>query len=116
MIGKGFSYEGGKWVNGSLNFVTREFGNFTILKDNIPPTIRVIYINNQAARFKINDALSGINSFEATLNGQWLLMNYDAKSDIIMSEKLTKSPLKGDLVLTVTDNAGNKKVYTHRIL
>jgi hypothetical protein len=116
MIGKGFSYEGGKWVNGSLNFVTREFGNFTILKDNVPPTIRVIYINNQAARFKINDALSGINSVEATINGQWLLMNYDAKSDAIMSEKLTKGLLKGDFVLTVTDNAGNKKVYTQRIL
>lgn len=116
IIGKGFSYEGGKWVNGSLNFVTREFGNFTILKDNVPPTIRVIYVNNQAARFKIKDALSGINSFEATINGQWLLMNYDAKSDMIMSEKLTKSPLKGDFVLTVTDNAGNKKIYTQRIL
>lgn len=116
MVGKGFSYEGGRWVNGSLNFVTREFGNFTILKDNVPPTIRVIYVNNQAARFRIKDELSGINSFEATINGQWLLMNYDAKSNMIMSEKLTKGPLKGDFVLTVTDNAGNKKIYTQRIL
>lgn len=116
MIGKGFGYEGGKWVNGSLNFVTREFGNFTILKDKIPPTVRVIYVNNQAARFKIKDELSGINSFEATLNGQWLLMNYDAKSNTIMSEKQVKGPLKGDFVLTVTDNAGNKKIYTQRIL
>lgn len=116
MVGKGFSYEGGRWVNGSLNFVTREFGNFTILKDNIPPTIRVIYVNNQATRFKIKDDLSGINSFEATINGQWLLMNYDAKSNMIMSEKLTKGPLKGDFVLTVTDNAGNKKIYSQKIL
>lgn len=116
IIGKGFSYEGGKWSNGSLNFITREFGNFTILKDDVAPTIQVIYVNNQAARFRIKDALSGINSFEATLNGQWLLMNYDAKSNMIMSEKLAKQqPLKGDLVLTVTDNAGNKKIYTQRI-
>jgi murein DD-endopeptidase MepM/ murein hydrolase activator NlpD len=116
IIGKGFGYEGGRWLNGSLNFVTREFGNFTILKDNIPPTIRVIYVNNQAARFRIKDELSGIHSFEAALNGQWLLMNYDAKSNMIMSEKLTKGSMKGDFVLTVTDNAGNKKIYTHRIL
>ena len=116
LVGKGFSYEGGKWSNGSLNFTTREFGTFTILKDNVPPTIQVIYVNNQAARFRIKDALSGINSFEATLNGQWLLMNYDAKSNIIMSEKLSKQQLlKGDFVLTVTDNAGNKKIYTQRI-
>lgn len=116
VVGKGYSYEGGRWSNGSLNFTTREFGNFTILKDNVPPTIQVIYVNNQAARFRIKDALSGINSFEATINGQWLLMNYDAKSNMIMSEKLNpKQPLKGDLILTVTDNAGNKKVYKHKI-
>lgn len=116
IIGKGYSYEGGRWANGRLNFTTREFGNFTILKDNVPPTIQVIYVNSQAARFRIKDALSGINSFEATINGQWLLMNYDAKSNMIMSEKLNpKQPLKGDLVLTVTDNAGNKKVYKHKI-
>ncbi|HMV09847.1 MAG TPA: M23 family metallopeptidase [Cyclobacteriaceae bacterium] len=116
MIGKGYGYEGGKWLNGSISFTTREFGNFVILEDNIPPTIQTIYINNQAARFKIKDALSGINSFEATLNGKWLLMTYDAKSNTIMSEKLNKHELlKGDFVLTVTDNAGNKKILKHRI-
>lgn len=117
IVGKGFSYEGGKWVNGSLNFTTREFGNFTILRDKVSPTIQVIYVNNQNARFKIKDALSGISSFEATINGKWLLLNYDAKSNTIMTEKLNKQePLKGDFVLTVTDNAGNKKVYTQKIL
>lgn len=116
IVGKGFSYEGGRWLNGSFNFTTREFGNFTILRDLIPPTIQVIYVNNQAARFRIKDALSGINSFEATINGQWLLMNYDAKSNMIMSEKLnSKLPLKGELILTVTDNAGNKKIYKQNI-
>lgn len=116
IIGNSFSYEGGRWLNGSMNFTTREFGNFTILKDNVPPTIQVIYVNGQAARFKIKDALSGIHSFEASINGKWLLMNYDAKSNTIMSEKLNKQELlKGDFVLTVTDNAGNKKIYKQRI-
>lgn len=116
IVGKGYSYEGGRWVNGSMNFTTREFGNFTILQDKIPPTIQVIYVNNQTARFKIKDALSGINSFEATINGKWLLLNYDAKSNTIMSEKLNKKELlRGDFVLTVTDNAGNRKVYTQKI-
>lgn len=116
LVGKGYSYEGGKWINGSLNFSTREFGNFTILQDKVPPTIQVIYVNNQAARFKIKDALSGIHSFEATINGKWVLLNYDAKSNAIVTEKLNKhEPFKGDFVLTVTDNAGNKKVYTQKI-
>lgn len=116
IVGRGFSYEGGKWVNGNLNFVTREFGRFMILRDTIPPAIRFIYANNQAVRFKIQDNLSGIASYEATINGKWLLLNYDAKSDAIMSERQSKDELlKGDLVLTVTDNAGNKKVLNYKI-
>jgi hypothetical protein len=117
LVGRNYSYEGGKWNNGTFNFTTREFGHFTILTDTIPPTIRFIYANNQAVRFKIDDRLSGIESFEATINGKWLLMNYDAKNDVIMSERKSKDEiLKGDLVLTVTDRAGNKKVYKHKIL
>ena len=116
IVGRGFSYEGGRWVNGNMNFTTREFGRFMILRDTIPPTIRFIYANNLAMRFKIQDNMSGIGSYEATLNGKWLLLNYDAKTDAIMSERQSKDEmLKGDLILTVTDNAGNKKVFNYKI-
>lgn len=116
MVGNTFDYVGGRWVNGSLNFTTPEFGQFTILKDTIPPTIQVIYVNNQAVRIKVRDNLSGISNFEATVNGKWLLLNYDAKSDAIMSERLSNDELlKGDFELIVTDNAGNKKVYKRKI-
>lgn len=116
MVGRNYSYEGGKWLNGSISFTTREFGHFTILTDTVPPSIRFIYANNQAVRFKINDNLSGIDSFEATINGKWLLMNYDSKNDVIMSERKSKSELlKGELVITVTDNAGNKRVLNYKI-
>lgn len=116
MVGKSYSYEGGKWVNGSLNFTTREFGQFTILADTVPPSIKLIYANNQAVRFKIRDFLSGISSFEATINGKWLLLNYDAKNDVILSERKSQSELlKGDFQLIVTDNAGNKSVYKQKI-
>lgn len=117
MVGKGFEFVGGKWLNGSMNFYTREFGQFTFLKDTIPPTIAVIYANQKAVRFRIRDNLSGIAGFEATINGKWLLMNHDAKTDIIMSEQLINNEvLKGDFELTVTDNAGNKKVFKTKIL
>jgi hypothetical protein len=116
IVGRGFSYEGGKWVNGNMNFTTREFGRFMILRDTVPPSIRFIYANGQAVRFKIQDDRSGIATYEATVNGKWLLLNYDAKSDAIQSERQSKEDiLKGDLVLTVTDNAGNKKVFNYKI-
>jgi hypothetical protein len=114
--GRSFSYIGGEWINGLLHFNTREFGEFTILKDSIAPSIRPVYINNQTVRFKIRDELSGIASFEASINGEWLLMHYDYKTAAIWSERADKkAPLKGDFVLTVTDNAGNKNIFTQRI-
>lgn len=116
IAGKGRVYLGGAFVNGRISFQTREFGEFTILTDSVAPSIRPVSVNSNTARFKISDQLSGIDSYEATLNGEWLLMHYDAKSGSIWSEKLDKSvPLKGELVLTVVDNAGNKQTYTHLI-
>jgi hypothetical protein len=107
----------GKWKNGTVTFTTREFGEFTILPDTFPPSILRIACNQTYARFRINDNLSGIYSYEATINGNWLLMNYDYKTGIVYSEKLDKkTPLKGDFQLKVTDYAGNEKIYKQKIL
>jgi hypothetical protein len=117
VAGKGaYAYLGGGWQNGGILFSTREFGDFIILRDVTPPVIKPIVINNVIAKFKIRDNLSGINKFEATINGKWLLMHYDAKTATIWSEKLEKNkPLKGAFELVVTDNSGNETKYTRQI-
>lgn len=114
--GKGYSHLGGKWENGGVHFSTREFGEFTILQDLNPPTIKPVVVNNHVARFKIQDDLSGISSYRATVDGQWLLMYYDAKSATIWSERLNKDELlKGEFQLVVVDEAGNRAVYTNTL-
>jgi hypothetical protein len=114
--GKSYSHLGGGYENGGIHFASREFGEFTILRDTVPPTIKPISINQTAARFKIRDDLSGISSFEATINGKWLLMYHDSKSATIWSEKLNKAePLKGELRLVVKDQSGNETTYTHKL-
>ena len=114
--GKGYSYLGGKWENGAVHFSTREFGEFTILQDPNPPTIRPVVVNNHVARFKIHDDRSGIYSYRATINDQWLLMYYDSKTATIWSERLNKDELlKGDFKLVVVDRAGNRSVYTNNL-
>lgn len=115
--GKGYTFLGGQQVNGRINFTTREFGNFIVLVDRIPPTIRASTINSSAVRFKIKDELSGIENFEATINGQWILMHYDSKTATIWSELLDKkTALKGDFQLKVRDRAGNTSVFRKKIL
>jgi Peptidase family M23 len=114
--GKGYSFVGGEMINSRINFTTREFGSFVILVDKTPPTIRMSTLNASAVRFKIKDELSGIGKFEATINGEWILMHYDSKTATIWSElRNKKKPLHGNFVLKVTDNAGNTAVFSSKI-
>jgi len=114
--GKGNTYLGGDWVNDRINFNTREFGDFMVLQDSIAPTIKPVFVNSTSARFKIKDNLSGISVYEATVNGEWVLMHFDNKNGVIWTETLNKSvPMRGLFHLTVTDNAGNKSTFKQKI-
>jgi hypothetical protein len=115
--GNSFSYLPAEWRNNRVTFSSREFGEFVIQKDTLPPTITPLSVNATNARLKIRDNLSGISYFEANINGEWLLMVYDYKTGYLKSEKLDKlKPLKGDFELKVVDNAGNEKIYKQKIL
>ncbi len=117
VVGKSLTYLGSRRSNGRFTFQSRELGNFAVQMDSIAPTIYPVSINNNTVRFKIKDDLSGIASYEASVNGNWLLMHYDAKTAMIWSERLNKKEaLSGELELVVTDNAGNKQVYKTNIL
>ncbi len=116
LAGRYFQYMGGSWANGKITFSSREFGDFVLLEDNNAPSIRKIAVNGAAARFKIQDDLSGIAYYEASINGEWLLMNYDYKTNMIWAERPdSKVPLRGDLSVKVVDNAGNENIYQEKI-
>lgn len=114
--GKGYAFVPSEWANNRISFKTRDFGEFTLLRDTVPPTITKIGLSTAAARFKIRDNLSGIAYFEANINGQWLLMVYDYKTGILKSQKLdgTKN-LQGEFELKVVDQAGNESIYKQKI-
>lgn len=114
--GRGFAYVPSEWKNSWIQFSTREFGTYTLMRDTVPPTITKIGLSTAAARFKIKDNLSGIAYFEANINGDWLLMVYDYKSGILKSEKLEGTkPLAGDFELKVVDYAGNERIFKQKI-
>ena len=114
--GRGFAYVPSEWKNNRIKFNTREFGEFMLLRDTVPPVITKIGLSTAAARFKIKDNLSGIAYFEANINGQWLLMVYDYKNGILKSEKLDSTKfLQGDFELKVVDQAGNESIFKQKI-
>ncbi|MEM1136286.1 MAG: M23 family metallopeptidase [Bacteroidota bacterium] len=106
------SFIGGIWNNGKITFKTKKFGRFKLLKDEVKPSLRVIRRDRTKLVCRIDDSLSGISDFTASINGEWLLMHYDYRRKLIWSERLDKTkPLKGNLELRVMDKAGNERIY-----
>ncbi|TFV97292.1 M23 family metallopeptidase [Algoriphagus kandeliae] len=101
------SFVGGAWEDASIRFSTRNFGTFTLTEDKTGPIIRPVRISRDEIRFTIRDELSGIKNFEAFVDGKWVLMRYEHKKSLIWSETLDKQPLSGQVILRVTDQAGN---------
>ena len=61
---------------------------------------------------KITDNLSGIGSYRATIDGEWVLMTYDAKNDLLkynFDDKITIG--NHTFRLTVKDKVGNKSLF-----
>jgi len=104
-------YEGGKWSDNKVTFYTRNFGQYTIAADTIPPKIIPFKTNSYDLMFTIWDELSGIDNFECTVNGNWVLMHYDHKRNLIWSEKLNNEKFKGEVKLKLTDNADNTSEF-----
>ncbi|MEQ9426675.1 MAG: M23 family metallopeptidase [Cyclobacteriaceae bacterium] len=105
-------YYGGRWDGDQISFKTRDLVDYTIATDTIPPEIRAIRVNKDQIRLIIKDKMSGIGAYEATVNDEWVLMNYDPKRNLIWSEKLNENiPFTGKLVVTITDNVGNKNTF-----
>jgi len=106
------SFVGGSYEDNKFIFRTSSFGKFTLLKDEKKPLVELISTSNNRVSFRIKDDLAGISSFEARINGEWLLMHYEPKRNLIWSERLDKNkPLEGELELVVADNAGNETIY-----
>ena len=101
------SFVGGEWNENQIRFKTRNFGSFVLAEDVVKPSITPIRVTNQGLRFSIKDNLSGIKSFEAFVNGEWIWMRYEHKQAVIWSESLKGQALKGVVLLKVTDQAGN---------
>ncbi|MBW6490906.1 MAG: M23 family metallopeptidase [Lentimicrobium sp.] len=113
------SYIGGEAEGRYIKARAREFGTYTIMADTTAPTITPINIskdknlqNQISIRLNITDDLSGIKTYNGYLNNKWILMDYDAKNNILeyaFDENL--QPGKNVFRIEVTDNAANKTTY-----
>jgi len=114
-----YSSRGGKWENGFIKTQVKEFGDFMVMTDKVPPVIHPVNISpgkklikQNTIKLKISDNLAGIKSYRGTINGKWILMDYDAKNQLLtysFDDRIHTG--KNDFVLTVRDNSGNEAIY-----
>ncbi|WP_339625661.1 M23 family metallopeptidase [uncultured Winogradskyella sp.] len=103
-----------------LSAGSKMFGTYTIAMDTVSPTIKPVNFQDDKwlskyryLKVKIDDELSGISKYRATVNGQWILMEYDYKTKTLIHDfndgiiKDTKNELK----IIVTDNVGNSSTF-----
>jgi hypothetical protein len=106
-----FRFLGGLWKGDRIEFETRELGTFVVRPDTVGPRIRLLEHSKTSIRGYIWDGMSGIDQFSAQVNGEWVLLNYDAKKGYVWSEKAdVAKTFEGELSLRVTDRAGNSTI------
>ena len=116
-----WQYAGGEWVNGYVRTTILQFGKYAITVDTIPPTITPLNLDGSAdmkdrtsIRFKIEDDLSGIQSYEGYIDNEWALFEYDAKNNLLFyifdPDKITRGKNHA-LELYIVDNKDNISFY-----
>jgi hypothetical protein len=102
--------------NGKFQFKTRQLNTFTLATDSVPPAITPISWNRGYLRLRISDKLSGIKTYRATLDDEFLLMYYDAKRSTLQAyPQNPNTSLRGVFKLVVEDNFGNKTEITRTL-
>ena len=110
------NYQNTKKKKDKFYTTTKTLGRYTLSSDSQTPKIyNLNFRNNQwitnkdQIRVYISDKGSGIKSYRATLDGEWILMEYDLKKKKLVynfsDKKLVGS--KHSFKIVVSDNVGN---------
>ncbi len=107
----------GNKISASLRFL----GTYGLKKDTSNPTIKPINFkdgqwltNYHFLKFAISDSGTGIKSYNAFIDDEWILMEYEPKKNELTFDFSDKNfeTTKHVFKLIVTDNVGNTSVYS----
>lgn len=113
-------YSPTKFSKNTYKSYVKKLGTYVLQTDTIAPTIKLPkplegrwMSNENQLNFEITDAGSGIKSYMGYLNSQWVLFEYDYKSDQLIHQFDPAFLLEGknELKLIVTDHVGNSAIF-----
>lgn len=108
-----------------LTTKVNNFGTYQLFEDNTPPTIQPKnfrdkqWVSNfRYLELKIDDADTGIESYRATVNGKFILMEYDYKTKTLTHDFNDGKVIdtKNQLKVVVTDKVGNTAIFEAEFL
>ena len=104
----------------TFKLYTRNLGKYKLAQDSIAPRIYNVnfvegkHLNKQSTlSVSIADNLSGIDTYNAYLNGNWILMEYDYKTKKLIHRLEDNKYAEGrnDLKIIVTDDMQNSTTF-----
>lgn len=112
------SYEGGTYKDGWVTIQLKTFGDFAIGVDTIAPKLKPYFRAIDAADvdfrkakiigIKATDNFSGIKKYRATIDGKWVLCEYEAKKNLLFyTFEDVILPGKHTFNIEVTDDKSN---------
>lgn len=112
-------YIGSKWKGDKIQVKSKMLGKYVVKADTISPKITPVNVSegaviskNKTIKVKIKDGETGIKKYRGTLNGKWILMEYESKKRLLtytFDDRLKKG--KNRFKLVVSDLLGNETVY-----
>ena len=134
---KNYRSAGGNFDKEVVKGKASNFGHYFVTIDTIAPTIKQVFLNTEEALndslhyyFEIKDNFSGIGKYEGYLNNEWILLDFDAKSNLLTyhfdevwrkqvaqnkdSKLKNTAIIKPEVLIRVIDRKGNmaEKTFT----
>lgn len=118
-------YVGGHYIDDWVEGRARAFGQFSLMIDTLPPIIKTLdfYNNKTITKYKtleliIQDNLSGVKTYKAYINDNWVLMTYNRKKRkyIIPLDSRSKLHLiKGENIVKIVAIDAKKNITKKEI-
>ncbi|TDU40252.1 peptidase M23-like protein [Gelidibacter sediminis] len=114
------SYLNTKRQGNTLTASSNALGTYALVLDTQGPKISALNFqdgkwlsNYRYLKFKITDDLSGISNYRATVNGKFILLEYEYKTNTLTFDfnDNVVTDTKNELKLVVTDNVGNSSTF-----
>lgn len=99
-------------------------GQYILTKDSLAPSIKPLNFKDQQwmsnykfLEIEVDDEFSGIKSYRATMNGQWILMEHEPKDNTLIYDfsDIEFDQTQLNFELEVEDQVGNQSVFKAKI-